>query len=95
MHNDENSSEFVTHNELTEQVTLDQYVARRCGHLRTSDAEEYERRLGQERQELQPLATEGDEWWIWISGTEPLMQQGGLAIVRAGAIVWARMDWLS
>lgn len=37
----------------------------------------------------------GDEWWEWIQGTEPLMQSGGIALVRHGKIVYARQDWIS
>ncbi len=28
-------------------------------------------------------------------GTEPLMQMGGLVLVRGGGVIWARNDWIS
>jgi hypothetical protein len=86
-------SDLVGQEMLTERVTLDQYLARRMSHLRAHP--DYERLLAEQRQPLEALAMDSDEWWEWISGTEPLMQQGGLALVRSSKVVWARMDWLS
>jgi hypothetical protein len=37
----------------------------------------------------------GDEWFEWVSGTESLMQSGGLALVRSGRIVYAEQHWIS
>lgn len=44
---------------------------------------------------LEALTEPGDEWRAWVGGTEPLMQTGGLALVRRGRVVWARQDWIS
>jgi len=44
---------------------------------------------------LLALVQPGDEWWQWVQGSEPLMQTGGLALVRNGIVVWARLDWMS
>jgi hypothetical protein len=85
---EDNLAWFVTPNELMQPVVLDEYLAERWPSDFSESAEA-------DRIHLVTLALSGDEWWTWLSGTEPLMQSGGLALVRAGSIVWARRDWLS
>ena len=86
-------ADLVTREMRTRRLTLDEHYAPsmelvRKGHVAQSD-------LDQGRAMLEVLAKPGDEWWEWIMGTEPLMQVGGLALVRAGQIIWARNVWIS
>jgi hypothetical protein len=78
---------------LTRRVTLDEYVAEReewvCKGYTTRSAVDCDRARLEER--TQPH----DQWWEWVLGTEPLMQMGGIALVRYGQVVWARNDWIS
>ena len=44
---------------------------------------------------LEALMEPGDEWYEWVGGSQPLMQVGGLALVRKGLVIWARQEWIS
>ena len=82
----------VTAENLVERVTLDQYLSsERPADTGRDDAS----RIALRKPPLEALMGPGDEWWRWVSGTEPLMQEGGLALIRRGRTVWARQDWIS
>jgi hypothetical protein len=90
---DDNWTDLVKREMLTRRVTLDEYFAEwlelvRRGHVAKSS-------IDQIRAELEVQEQPGDEWWEWVIGTEPLMQMGGIALVRAGDVVWARHHWIS
>jgi hypothetical protein len=91
---DENDwTEFVDREMLIRRVEIDdhlaEYEALVCkGTVAQSVVDDL-------RAKLTARVLPGDEWWEWVSGTEPLMQMGGLAIVRNGAIVWASNEWIS
>ena len=75
-------TETVARDWLTEQVTLQSHFGRD----------------GKEQPWIAPLEARwkiGDQWWEWVSGTEPLMQMGGIALVRDGIIVYAGLTWMS
>ena len=76
-----------------ERVTLDAYLAAPVESRRSP--EEVAAWVSSRKPKLEALTKPGDEWWRWISGTQPLMQWGGLALVRHGVVVWARFDWIS
>jgi hypothetical protein len=83
---------WVTVDKLIERATLDEYLSRE----RPADrGTEEVARVARRKQDLEALMQPGDEWWHWVSGTEPLMQEGGLALVRHGRVEWARLDWIS
>jgi hypothetical protein len=83
---------WVTVDKLIDRVVLDLYLSSE----RPADRGIQEvPRIARRRLELEALMQPGDEWWRWVSGTEPLMQEGGLALVRCGCVVWARRDWIS
>lgn len=86
-------TEFVANDMLTRKVTLDEYFA----DINRLVEQGIVPRRPQERvvAQLNALAKPGDEWWEWVSGSEPLMQMGGLALVRDGKIVWAMNGWIS
>ncbi len=89
---------LVTPDMLTHLVTLDDYLAEQWTPIarRSADPAEAIRLLvAAKKPPLEALAGPGDEWWAWVAGSEPLMQSGGLALVRSGAVVWAREDWIS
>jgi hypothetical protein len=90
---DEDWTDLVAHEMLTRRITLDKYFAESLelvakGRLDRSAVDG-------DRAQLEGRAQPGDEWWEWVIGTEPLRQIGGVALVRGGAIVWARDDWIS
>ena len=92
-------TEFVTVNELTRRITLDAYyatdLARHASRRTPEQFREIEQQIEQSKASLGARAMPGDEWWEWVSGTEPLMQSGGLALVRSGRIVYAEQHWIS
>jgi hypothetical protein len=86
-------TDLVKRELLTRRVTLDEYFAEymelvRRGRIAQSVVD-------RSRAQLEERAQVGDEWWEWVMGTEPLMQMGGLALLRDGDVVWARNDWIS
>jgi hypothetical protein len=90
---DDDWTDLVTPDNLTRRLTLDDYFAEhrelvRKGYVAQSTVD-------RARAQLEARARPDDEWWEWVLGTEPLMQMGGLALVRCGRIVWARQDWIS
>jgi hypothetical protein len=90
-------AEFVTPDMLTQRIELDQYITKQLAPLlrHVPQGVSVRELIASKKTPLEALMQPGDEWWQWVSGTEPLMQLGGLALVRAGAIVWARLDWIS
>ncbi len=79
---------------LNRRVMLDEYFGERLEWVRKGRIAQSA--VEQDRVRLEARAQPGgDEWWEWVMGTEPLMQMGGLALVRGGCIVWARNDWIS
>ena len=96
---DDDLTGLVTKDELTRRVTLDAYYDEQIAHhaaRRTSEElHEMGQRIERSKASLGARAMPGDEWWEWVSGTEPLMQSGGLALVRAGDIVYAVQHWIS
>jgi hypothetical protein len=92
-------TEFVTPDELTRRITLDDYYATDLAHhasRRTPEQfREVEQQLERAKASLGARVLPGDEWWEWVSGTEPLMQSGGLALVRCGRIVYAEQHWIN
>jgi hypothetical protein len=88
----EDCSALVDESMLVGRVSLRDYLGRRDrrGDLAPSEAVVAER-----VRPYEALARDGDEWWTWVMGDEPLMQQGGLALVRLGRVVWATMEWIS
>lgn len=84
---------LATRETLRPRVTLDDYLIEsvrlaRKGLIPLSEIES-------RRSELEKRMQAGDEWWEWVAGSEPLMQMGGIALVRSSAVIWARMDWIS
>jgi len=90
---DDDWTDLVTHEMLARRVTLDDYFAPSMDLVRKGHVAEAT--INRNRAKLEALAQVGDEWWEWVMGTEPLMQMGGLALVRAGRVVWARNTWIS
>jgi hypothetical protein len=86
-------TDLVRHELLTRKVSLDEYFAESMELVRKGRVAKSA--IDRNRAELEGRAQPGDEWWEWVMGTEPLMQMGGLALVRNGGIVWARNDWIS
>jgi hypothetical protein len=99
----EDWSEFVTPQWLVRRVVLDEYLAdrylpvakRASAEHAISVAEATRVWVEAKKPPLEAIQQPGDEWWEWLQGSEPLMQMGGLALVRSGAVVWASMDWMS
>ena len=83
---------FLTPEMLGERVTLDTHLA---GQLFGCDRDEVAKWVVQQKPPLEALTLPGDEWRVWVSRTEPLMQMVGLALVRRDRVVWARQDWIS
>ncbi len=75
---------------LTRRVTLDQYFAESIELVRRGRVAQFV--IDCNIAELEARARPGDEWWQWLMGTEPLIQMGGLALLRDDAVVWARND---
>lgn len=75
---------------LTRKFAIDDYHAQYMeqGHVEKAD-------LDKDAAMLKAKMLPGDEWWEWVMGTEPLMQMGGIALVRCGQVIWARNDWIS
>jgi hypothetical protein len=90
---DDDWTDLVKGEMLTRRVTLDEYFAENIEFVRRGRITQSA--LDRNRAELESRAQPGDEWWDWVMGTEPLMQMGGLALVRDGGVVWARNDWIS
>jgi hypothetical protein len=92
-------TEFVTADALTRRITLDDHYEKDVAHHATrrtpEQFREIKQRIEQSKTSLSARAMPGDEWWEWVSGTEPLMQSGGLALVRSGQIVYAEQHWIS
>jgi hypothetical protein len=86
-------AEFVSREMLDRSVTLDEYFAQYVDLVRKGRVAQSA--LDRDRAQLEARTQPGDEWWEWVLGTEPLMQQGGLALVRGGRVIWARQDWIS
>lgn len=89
---EEDWTDIVTPAMLRRRVTLDEYFAEKTAEFgeRLSQAA-----VDQDHAQLEARVQPHDEWWVWVLGTVPLMQMGGLALVRCGKIVWARNDWIS
>jgi hypothetical protein len=92
---DDDWSDFVKGEMLTRRITLDEYLALAAGIELVGIDQIGQSTLDCYRAELESRAQPGDEWWEWVMGTEPLMQMGGLALVRDGRVVWARNTWIS
>jgi hypothetical protein len=90
---EEDWTDLVKRERLTRRVTLDEYFAEWLELVRRGRASQSD--IDRNRAGLEGRAQPGDEWWAWVMGTEPLMQMGGLALVRNGGVVWARNDWIS
>ncbi len=90
---DDDWTGLVTPDMLTRRLTLDEYFAERSEWTRKRYVAQSA--VDRDQAQLEARARPGDEWWEWVLGTEPLMQMGGLALVRCGRIVWARQDWIS
>jgi hypothetical protein len=90
---DDNWIDLVMREMLTRRVTLDEYFAERMELVRRGRVAQSA--IGRDKADLEARAQPSDEWWEWVMGTEPLMQMGGLALVREGGVVWARNDWIS
>jgi hypothetical protein len=90
---DEDWTDLVTPDMLKRRMTLHDYFAERSEWVRKGHVTQSA--VDQDRAQLERRAQPDDEWWEWLHGTEPLMQMGGLALVRSGRIVWARQDWIS
>ena len=86
-------TDLVTNARLSRRVTLEEYFAGTLELVRKGLVAQS--RVDQDRAHLEARTQTGDEWWEWVLGSAPLMQMGGLALVRAGTIVWARLDWIS
>jgi hypothetical protein len=84
---------LVTREMLTRRVTLDEYLAGKMELVRRGRI--VQAVFDNDRAALAARAQPGDEFWEWVMGTEPLMQMGGVALVRDGGVVWARNDWIS
>ena len=95
----EDWSEFVELGDLNRALTLDEYFANQVAELGQDPNPATVAQIRQQwevmRGELEALAQPSDSWWEWIQGDEPLMQSGGLALVRGGQIVWAFQAWIS
>ena len=95
----EDWSELVYLEDLRRKVTLDEYFANQVAQLGQNPNPDTVARIRERceeiRCELEALARPDDSWWEWIQGDEPLMQSGGLALVRSGQIVWAALWWIS
>ena len=86
-------SGMVNREDLTRRITLDEFFSYSMEMVRRGLRGTV---CGRPKQtELEERAQPGDEWWEWVMGTEPLMQTGGLALVRDGSIVWACNTWIS
>jgi hypothetical protein len=90
---DDDWTDLVSPKMLTRRVTLDEYFAESMELVGKGRVEKSA--IDRDRAQLEARAQPGDEWWEWVMGTEPLRQIGGVALVRGGAIVWARDDWIS
>ncbi len=90
---DDDWTDLVTPEMLTRRVTLDEYFAESMELLIKGRLEKSA--IDRSRAQLEARMEPGDEWWEWLLGTEPLRQMGGVALVRNGAIIWARHDWIS
>jgi hypothetical protein len=90
---DDDWTDVVKREMLTRRVTLDEYFTETTELVRRGRVAQSA--VDQDRAALEARAQPGDEWWEWVMGTEPLMQMGGVALVREGAVVWARDDWIS
>ena len=87
---------LITNTDLKREITLETSVRDQLSELGDSThVSNARQKLDKFVRELVPLARPGDRWWEWVQGTEPLMQQGGLALVRDGEIIWATMTWIS
>lgn len=97
MNESEDRTWFVTPEMLTDRIVLEEYLAEQWAPIarRGGGPDALADLVAMKKAPFDALARPGDEWWTWISGTEPLMQMGGLALVRAGKIIWARQDWIS
>jgi hypothetical protein len=90
---DDDWSDLVTPDMLRRHLTLDEYFAERCEWVRRGHVPQSA--VDRDRAQLEGRAQHGDEWWECLLGTQPLMQMGGLALIRSGHIVWVRQDWIS
>jgi hypothetical protein len=90
---DDDWTDLVKREMLTRRVTLDESFAEGRELVRRGRVAQSV--IDHNRAELEARAQPGDEWWEWVMGTAPLMQMGGLALVRGGEVVWARNDWIS
>src|SRR5690242_15632723 len=86
--------------ELTREISLDAYADEQVAELAAANNDPEEIAEARSRMEgfvqsIRHHAAAGDACWEWVSGTEPLMQSGGLAVVRNGKIVWGTMTWIS
>jgi hypothetical protein len=92
-------SEFVKLEHLTQQVTLDSFYAQDLLHhsQRRSPIhfEQIRQHIESHKNSLAARALPGDCWWEWVEGTERLMQSGGIALVRNGRIIYAYQSWIS
>lgn len=87
--------DIVTADMLRRCVTLDEYFAEKLAEVGEERYQSYLAADEQDRAQLEPRAQPQDEWWEWVMGTQPLMQMGGLALVRSGNIIWSCGDWIS
>ena len=90
----EDWTELVSREDLKREVSPQAYADEQLSECKTV-TDDVRQRLQEFVLELEQHAQAGDSWWEWIQGTEPLMQMGGLAVIRNGTIVWATMTWIS
>jgi len=90
---DEDWTDLVKPEMLTQRLTLDEYFAESLGRVQAGQLARSA--IDSDRAQLEARARPQDHWWTWLLGTEPLRQIGGLALVRDGRIIWARSDWIS
>jgi hypothetical protein len=85
---------LVSRDDLKRELSPQAYAEELLSEFETV-TDDIRRRLQEFVLKVEEHAQPGDNWWEWLQGTEPLMQRGGLAVVRNGTIVWATMTWIS
>ena len=95
----EDWSDIISREDLKREIDLDSYADDQVSELYGNNPPEV---ISAARQRLQAFvrkirkhARPGDTWQEWVQGTEPSMQQGGLAVIRDEEIVWATMTRIS
>ena len=85
--------------DLKREITLDSYVEEQLNEftdLNTpAKVADVRQRLEAFVRKVRSHAQPVDTWWEWVKGTDALSQQGGLALIRKGEVVWNIMTWKS